>query len=327
MARDPRSDSPGVFNRGGSKRRESESAGPGIDQEVAIVAGKQFGVISIDQLLALGLSRRAVQRRADRGLFHRIHRGVYAVGHTRIVPRGHLHAALLATGPDAFLSHRTAAAVFGLRAISTRQIEVTSPGRPRKRRGRLLVHEARQPVDPRDLAVRDNLRVSSVPRLLIELAPRERRVELGRLITQGVRRSVLDISEMEEALDRHDRRPGVGKLKSALAGYLTKHHGASGLEEEFSAWLETHPEIETPVRNVHIGPWEIDFFWSERSFALELDGRPYHVAVADMERDRTKDAYLQRNGITVMRVTDRRFELDRRGILDDLRAFTLARTA
>jgi very-short-patch-repair endonuclease len=57
------------------------------------------------------------------------------------------------------------------------------------------------------------------------------------------------------------------------------------------------------MRNVHIEGWEIDCWWPEQRVALELDGRPYHVAVTDMERDRTKDIKLGLSAIKPMRVT------------------------
>ena len=65
--------------------------------------------------------------------------------------------------------------------------------------------------------------------------------------------------------------------------------------------------------------WEIDCWWPQQRVAVELDGRPYHVAVKDMERDRIKDTKLQLMGIKPMRVTDSRWEYDRAGVYDDLR--------
>ena len=64
--------------------------------------------------------------------------------------------------------------------------------------------------------------------------------------------------------------------------------------------------------------WEIDRFWPPHRLAVELDGRPYHVAANAMERDRIKDAFLLRQGITPLRFTDFRVEHDLPGILRDL---------
>jgi hypothetical protein len=90
------------------------------------LAGRQHGVITRAQLEALGFTRAQVARRVAQGRLHRLFHHVYAVGHRRIVDRAHLLAALLSLGPKAFLSHRTAAAVWGLRAVNLRAIEPPS---------------------------------------------------------------------------------------------------------------------------------------------------------------------------------------------------------
>jgi hypothetical protein len=294
-----------------------------IDQRIAEVAARQFGVISIAQLFALGLTRKEIEGRVARGSLPKLHRGVYAVGHRRIVDHAHLIVALLATGPEAFISHRSAAALWGLRALSTARIEVTVPGHRRQRKTTLWVHETGAALDPADLATRNGLSVSSVPRMLIELAPREHPHELKRLITQAIRKDILDLQRMEDALGRHARRPGVAVLKRALAGYRPKPERRSNLETAFDDWLAQHPEIPPPpLRNVKLGPWEIDCYWPQFRLAVELDSRPYHITVGDIERDRLKDTWLQRREIRAVRITGWRFEHDRAGILEDLRAFT-----
>jgi hypothetical protein len=154
--------------------------------------------------------------------------------------------------------------------------------------------------------------------MLSELAPVETRRELDRLITEGVRRGFFDLATMQLAL--RGRRPGRAKLEAALAGYLPKPDRKSGLERAFDELLAQHPEIPEPQRNIYIHGWEIDCYWPEHKLAVELDGRPYHIAVKDMEKDRVKDAKLLRLGIRTLRITDTRFELDPLGVLDDLLA-------
>lgn len=283
------------------------------------MARRQYGVVSLEQLLACGLSLWQVQRLVQRGHLHRLHRGVYAVGHTRLIDHAHLIAALLALGPSAFLSHRTAAAVWGLRVVAVRAIEVTVPSTCGRRRAGLIVHRSSDP-HPHDLANRNGLRISSVPRLLVELAPREPPRELDRLITEAVRKGIFRADRVDEALARHSRRPGIAKLKAALAAYRPGPDRKSKLESAFDALLDRHPEIPKPRTNIVIGAWEIDCYWPEHKVAVELDGRPYHVAVADIEKDRYKDAKLLAMGIKPLRITDRRFQADSAGALDDLLA-------
>ncbi len=142
------------------------------------------------------------------GLLHRLHRGVFAVGHLSLVPHARLVAALLACGLDFFISHRTAAAVWGLRVLATRRIEVTVPHTRRAVRAGLTLHRTSHPPAADDLAIRNGLRVSSVPRLLLELAGRERPSELDRLNPQAVRKRVLVVAAVERGLTRYARYPG-----------------------------------------------------------------------------------------------------------------------
>jgi hypothetical protein len=159
--------------------------------------------------------------------------------------------------------------------------------------------------------------------MLIELAAREPRAELDRLITEAARRRSLDLHRIEQTLARHPRHPGTVELRAALAAYQPPPADKSGLEKAFAEWLATLPDIPAPEkRNIRLaGRWEIDFYWPAYSLAVELDGRPYHSLPADQERDRIKDVWLQRNAISIVRVTEFRFEHDRAGIEADLRHF------
>jgi Transcriptional regulator, AbiEi antitoxin len=291
------------------------------------LAGRQGGVVSRAQLRDLGFSEGQLRGGIRDGWLHPIHRNVYAVGHRHLSDRTHLLAALLTFGPQAFLSHRTAAAVWKLRAINLHDIEVTLPGTGGRTRDGLTVHRTEREPHPDDVRLHGDLRVSSVPRMLVELAAREKPAELARLVTAAVQKSLLPLhradarQRLEAALTRHERYPGTRKLKAVLAAYRRTDGGKSELERAFGRLLAGHPEIPAPQTNIYIDHWEIDCFWPEHNLAVELDGRPYHIAVADMEKDRTKDAALLRKGVTPLRFTDFRVEHDPRGILGDLRHF------
>ncbi|HEX3832573.1 MAG TPA: hypothetical protein VHW04_11425 [Solirubrobacteraceae bacterium] len=282
---------------------------------------KQSGAIGYEQLTELGFTEREVARLVAGGGFTRCHRGVLLDARAPIPPRGHLCAALLAVGPTAFLSHRTAAAVHGLRAVNVRQIELTVVANRTPKRDGLRVHRTTN-VHPDEVRTIDRLRLSSVSRLLIELASREPRAELDRLIAEAARRRSLDLERIAQAIAHHPRHPGLRKLAAALDSYQPSPHDKSRLELAFADWLATLPEIPAPERNVKLaGRWEIDFLWRARSLAVELDGRPYHLLPADQERDRIKDVWLQRHAISIVRVTEFRFEHDRAGVEADLRHF------
>lgn len=297
------------------------------EARLARLAARQDGVVSRQQLRDLAFTDNQVRRLVAEHFLHRLHHNVFAVGHPRLSNRGRLLGALLTLGPGAFLSHRSAAAVYGLRAVNTHEIEVTVVGSAARAREGLKLHRVRTELHRDDVRTRGDLRASSVPRLLVELAARETPAELERLVTQAVHKRLLrpdtgdGLATLEAALARHARFPGIKLLRAVLAGYRCTEDHKSGLERAFDAILSQHPEIPPPLRNIHIDVWEVDRFWPEHKLAVELDGRPYHIAVQEMERDRIKDAALQRHGCVVLRFTDFRVEHDVRGILGDLRHF------
>jgi very-short-patch-repair endonuclease len=295
--------------------------------ELARIAARQLGVITRGQLYDLGFSYQQIKRRLALGRLHRVHHNVYAVGHRRLITQAHLVAAFLSVGPRSFLSHRTAAAVWGLRTTNVHDIELTLPGGGGRHHTSLTVHRTQTEPHPADVRTHGDLRVSSVPRMLIELAVREKPAELERLVTTAVQKRLLrpdardGRATLEEALTRHQRHPGMAKLTAVLAVYRNTKSSKSELERAFDRLLAQHPEIPDPQRNIYIDVWEIDRFWPQHNLAVELDGRPYHVAANAMERDRIKDAFLLRHQITPLRFTDFRIEHDAPGILRDLRHF------
>ena len=97
----------------------------------------QAGVVAFGQLRGLGYSDKAIRGMVARRELWRVHRSVYADTRSPMTPRGHLFAALLSFTPEAhaFLSHRTAAALLGLRELSVSRLELTvvanhTPKRP-----------------------------------------------------------------------------------------------------------------------------------------------------------------------------------------------------
>jgi predicted transcriptional regulator of viral defense system len=139
------------------------------DRAIAAIAARQHGVVAHRQLTALGVGRGAIHNRTLTGRLHRVQRGVYAVGHPRLIGRGRWMAAVLAGGPSALLSHRSAAALWGLGFDAGSRIEVTVSGRGGRGRAGLALHHVRA-FDPRDRTVRDGIPLTTIPRTLLDLA-------------------------------------------------------------------------------------------------------------------------------------------------------------
>jgi predicted transcriptional regulator of viral defense system len=145
-------------------RKES----PPPDVALAELAERQSGVVSLAQLRALGLGPRAVQQRASAGRLRRLHRGVYAVGHGVLRREGRRLAAVLACRDGAVLSHRSAAAHWGLLETQAALIDVTAP-RGRHGGQGIRLHRSRS-LDARDTTKHEGIPITKVPRTLLDLA-------------------------------------------------------------------------------------------------------------------------------------------------------------
>lgn len=239
-----------------------------------------------------------------------------------------MKAALLACGTTAFLSGRSAAGLWGLRPLTAFEIDVTVVADHTPSHPPIHIHRVTGPLHPDEVTTLSGLRVSSVARLLLELAAREDEKQLKQLVTEAARQEILDVADVRCLLARHRTARGKAKLRRAMAGYLPDKALKSKFEDDFDTWLAEHPEIPPPpLRDIHLGPWEIDCYWPEQQLAVELDSRGYHAALADFERDRRKDAWLQRRGIRILRITTERFGSDPASVLDDLLAFLSQRRA
>ncbi len=97
------------------------------DRWLAALAERQYGIVARWQLLGAGWSEGAIKKRIASGRLYRLHPGVYLVGHQLVQREGRWMAAVLASGPDAVLSHYSAAALWRLRPNSRTTIDVTVP--------------------------------------------------------------------------------------------------------------------------------------------------------------------------------------------------------
>lgn len=178
------------------------------------LAGDQEGVVSRAQLLAHGVSADQLKHWLARKWLHGVHAGVYAVGRPGIDRFGAWAAALLACGPGAVLSHRSAGALWGLCPRGT-VIEVTVPRSSPVRRPR--VHVYRRAALPRaDRVVERGLAVTTPARTLIDLALRFADEPLERAINEADRRDLIDPERLREELDLRRGVPGTPRLRRLL---------------------------------------------------------------------------------------------------------------
>jgi hypothetical protein len=160
---------------------------------------RQHGVLARRQLLELGMTPNAIKDRMANGRLHPVWRGVYAVGRPQLSREGWWMAAVLACGPFAALSHRSAAALWGLIPSARGLIAVSVPAHiVRKRRG-IVVH--RRVLGPSDVTRQLGIPVIAVVPTLIDLATQLSRDALEAAISEADRRDLIDPDALRSALE------------------------------------------------------------------------------------------------------------------------------
>src|SRR3954462_2225084 len=170
-------------------------------REWDLVAGQQE-VVTRRQLRDFGWSDRAIDLQIGR-LLHRLHRGVFAVGHARMSAHRRWRAALLACGPGATLSHASAAAFWGF-VPRDYETHVSVPGRHPKHTG-ITVHERSWMPRPQ---FRDGLRVSDPIDTLIDLAHAWPEDRLERALDHADKNRLFTIDVARERVEELRQRPG-----------------------------------------------------------------------------------------------------------------------
>ncbi|MGZ6674989.1 MAG: type IV toxin-antitoxin system AbiEi family antitoxin domain-containing protein [Solirubrobacteraceae bacterium] len=267
------------------------------------LAERQFGVLSGAQLRALGLGRGAVEKAVRAGRLHRVHHGVYAMGHTVLRPEGHRLAAVLACGPDAVLSHRSAAAHWELLATSQVRIDVTAP---RSRQGvpGIRLHSSRS-LDAKDTTSHERIPITTVHRTLLDLAATARDGQLENALAQAMHLQLYDQRAIDDVIARSSGHRGTGILAEATKQepQITK-----GMWEIRMLALVRRAGLPEPItnRSLHApdhGECKPDFYWSAHDLIVETDGWEAHRTLAAFRADRAKDAALTAAGYKVLRFT------------------------
>jgi very-short-patch-repair endonuclease len=275
------------------------------DVLIAKIAGRQHGVVAVGQLYGLGLGERAVRGRVDAGRLHRVHRGVYAVGHSSLSLEGQLLAAVLAVGRvpsgedgdlvldfwGAAVSHRSAAFLWNLLPRANRPSDVIVMGNGgRAKRSGFRIHRSLTLVSS-DVTLLRGIPVTTPARTISDL----------RLATGKGWPGAVPPRELRKAI----RQANVLGLPIGEGSGMDRTR--SDLERDFLRLCRRH-RLPRPEVNVRVGPHLVDFLWRERRLVVETDGYRYHRGRAAFQDDRGRDLQLRRLGYEVLRLSERQLE-------------------
>ena len=234
---------------------------------------------------------------------HVVHRGVYAVGHRALRKEGRRLAAVLACGPGAVLSHRSAAAHWELLPTDQARIDVTAP-RSRDGGPGIRLHTSRS-LDDNDTATHEGIPITSIARTLLDLAATVRPGRLERALAQAERLQLYDHRAITDVIARNNGHRGNGVLARATAQEpkLTR----SELEAHFLELVRRaglpEPDANSSLDAPDHPGLEPDFYWPQHRLIVETDGWATHKTKAAFQSDRRKDAALTAAGYRVMRFT------------------------
>lgn len=285
------------------------------------LAERQYGIVSYRQLRELGFSKGHVYRAHEADRLRRIHRGVYAVGHSQLSPYGLCRAALLAFNDNAVLSHRSAGWLWGLFSVCRKEVDITFAGKG-CRKG-IRIHRVIAIAD-RDVATLNRMHVTTVPRTLLDIAASEPKRELNRAVDRARRRNLLDLDTMDRMLERRLRVPGAAQLKQALDLYRKPVFDRARSELLLLDALEKEGE-RLPVLNSWVGKWEIDAYWESERFAVEVDGWETHGSREAFENDRLRQEEMKLAGIDSIRISARRIETEPQQVAKRIRTLLAQR--
>jgi hypothetical protein len=296
-----------------------------IDRRVAAFAEPRHDVLSYAQLLETGLRPGGIETRTASGRIHLVHRGVYAIGRRRLRREGVWLAAVLAGGPGAVLSQRSAAALWGLVPADGVRVDVTVPSRNgRSRRDGIAIHRPRVAPAEHECTVHDAIPVTTPARTMFDLAGVVSPTTLRRAIERSETLRLFDLRSVERVIAEHLHHPNARRLATAL-DLADPAPTRRELERLFLDLCRDHG-LPRPEVNVLLAGLEVDFLWRAAALVVETDGFETHGTRAAFERDRKRDATLALAGIRVLRFTYRRVTREPASVAATVAA-VLARTA
>ncbi len=265
------------------------------ERQVAEIAARQHGVVTSFQLRELGVSKHVARNRVREGRFHRLHHGVYAIGHAGISREGRWMAAVLACGDGAVLSHRSAAALWGLLRPHKGPVEVSTPARSgRRKRKEIRLHRC----------------------LSLVTGTTTRRLDIP--VTTPAR----TVSDLRGTVPPHLWRRAVrqAELAGFSLGPAVETDGTrSDLELDFLR-ICRRAGLPAPEVNVKIGRWTVDFLWRDERLVVETDSYRYHRGRIAFQDDHARELDLRRRGFKVRRFDERQIDEEPAEVAADIAA-------
>ncbi|MGH8937364.1 MAG: type IV toxin-antitoxin system AbiEi family antitoxin domain-containing protein [Acidimicrobiia bacterium] len=255
------------------------------------LAERQYGLVTLDQARALGLTDRQVRRKLATGRLRPMDRVVYCLPGLPASWEQSVIAAVLTAGEAALASHATAAYLWGLVGLRPERIEIVMPRWDRAARS-FVVHESTD-LAPEDRAELRNIPLSGPARTVVDLGASAPWL-VEQALDAGVRKRLLTLEGVARVIGRVGRRGrrGVGVIRP-LVEARAHWDGTteSELDDLFRRVLDQGgiPQP-TPQWQVHDAEGSFvcrrDFAYADRRVLVELDSEAHHMDRYSFRRDR-----------------------------------------
>jgi hypothetical protein len=294
-----------------------------LEETIRAVAARQHGLVHRPQLLGLGVSAHEVARRLGTGRLELLHPGVYYLDSAPATWKTLVLAGVLAAGPDALASHRTAAVMWDFDAIRGRMIEVTVPYRESPEPEDVILHRTRR-TNPERVA--DGIPITSPEKSLLDLARFIPERTLQKAARSAVRKGITTPEMMDLAIRTHGGRGVAGTRKFRRVVAFVADDQSGSVSEIDLKHLVMNAPVPRPIQQLKVRLPDganafPDFAWPDRLRIVEADGFESHGTPEAMQHDLRRQNQLMDLGWGIRRftATEIRDEPDR--VLDEIVSF------
>jgi hypothetical protein len=296
------------------------------EEDVAGFARERHGLVDRDEALRLGGSPHLLRHRLQTGRWTELHPGVYYLNVTPATWWTEILAAQMAAGPEAVLSHRTAAQLHGLDGVYGRPIDITVPYDESPEPEGVIMHRTRRPLD---VGVVDSIRVTTVERTSLDLAGMFGDMALEPVIASAVRKELTTVEALDAYIGRRGGR-GVGgtrRLRRVIRVVAGDKSG-SFAEVDLGQLIRTAP-VPSPVQQLKVslpdgGNAYPDFSWPDRVRIVEVDGFDAHSTPEQLEHDLHRQNQLLALGWEIRRFPARKVRRQPQAVIEEITRFVMA---
>jgi len=254
------------------------------------------GVITFDQAVECGLSKYAIHRRVQSGVWRRCSRGVFFVADRPFTDAARIRSTVWGLGAQATASGLAAAWWLELTRFAPDVVEVTVPrvsNHPRRPGTRVR----RRNLCAADVVERGGLRVTAMPLTVIEAAVR--RGGGPKLMDSALQRHV----ELRALWDAHLRNKGRHGSPATRRLLQAAEDGARSAAERLLIQLLKTAGITGWKANYPVAGYKVDVGFVACKVAVETDGLAFHSDSDDFHNDRVRQNAIALAGWQVLRFT------------------------